>query len=361
MLHLDPIKNNFTQEEYQKYVKHLILSPLGISGQKKLNKAKILCVGVGGLGSACLLHLAAAGINTIGIIDNDKVELSNLQRQIIYKNHDIGKEKIECARRNLLSLNPNCKIQLYHDFLNTSNLESIVPSYDVVIDGTDNFKSKKVISDACELFNKPHVYGAIAEFEGQLSVFNYQGGPKYKDLYRLAKQLNTLPTCDRRGVLCVLPGIIGSLQAVEVIKMIIGVKKVLTGRMLVYNALTTSFKKVQVRKTFSYQSTSLSKSYGSYQRTINANQDFIYPPITNSTLLIDVRKQSEYTIGHIKEAVNIPMRKLTHKNTLFFLQQESLTKTIYIYCNTQTTSITAIALLAKYGIISYIYRPFVST
>lgn len=358
MLRLDFVNNNFTREEYQKYVKHLILSPVGINGQKRLNNAKVLCVGAGGLGSSCLLYLVTTGINTIGIIDDDKIEISNLQRQIIYKIHDIGKKKIECAKEHLLCLNPSCEIQLYHDFLNTSNLQSIIPHYDIVIDGTDNFKSKKIISEACELFDKPHVYGAIAEFEGQLSVFNYQGGPKYQDLYTLAKQFNSLPTCDQGGVLSILPGIIGSLQAVEVIKIIIGVKQVLAGHMLVYNALTTSFKKIRVRKTFSYQATNLSKLYKSYQSAISISQDFAQPTIASSILLIDVRKRSEYIIGHIQEAINIPLRKLAHKDTISFLQQESSIKTIYIYCNTQAKSLTATALLAKNGVTSYIYQPF---
>ena len=357
MLHLDSLNSNFTREEYQKYIKHLILYPIGVNGQKRLNKAKVLCVGAGGLGSSCLLYLITAGINTIGIIDDDKIEISNLQRQIIYKNQDIGKKKIECAKKHLLCLNPNCDIQLHHDFLSALNLHLVIPHYDIIIDGTDNFRSKKIISQACELFDKPHVYGAISEFEGQLSVFNYQGSPKYQDLYTFAKQFNSLPTCDRGGVLSILPGIIGSLQAVEVIKIVIGVKQVLAGHMLVYNALTTSFKKLRIRKTLSYQPTKL---YKFHQSTTNINQDFVHPAITSSILLIDVRKRSEYTVSHMQEAINIPLRKLAHKDTISFLQQESSIKTIYIYCNTQAKSLTATALLAKNGVTSYIYQPFSS-
>ena len=355
MLHLNLITSHLTQEEYQKYVNHLILFPIGINGQKRLNKAKVLCIGAGGLGSACLLYLATAGINTIGIVDNDKVEISNLHRQIIYTTNDIGKEKIECAKKHLLCLNSDCEIQLYYDFLSISNLQYIIPGYDIVIDGTDNFESKKIISRACELFHKPHVYGAIAELEGQVSVFNYQGGPGYKDLYSLAKQTNTLVTCDRRGVLNTLPGIIGALQAVEVIKIIIGVKQILSGYMLVYNALTISFKTIRINKLSSYQLTSLQKLY-QLNTSNNINQDLINSKIKTSLLLIDVRQPVEYLINHMHNAINIPLRKLTYKNTLFFLKQESRTKTIYIYCNTQSKSLTATALLAKNGIVSYIYR-----
>lgn len=348
-----------TRSEYKRYARHLILPHVGADGQKRLNSAKVLCVGLGGLGSACILYLVSAGINNIGIIDHDVVEISNLQRQIIYQVADIGYKKVKCVKKNVYKINPRCRVTSYDEILDIYNITRIIPKYDIVIDGTDNFESKQTIGHACYLFNKPHIYGAISEFEGHISVFNYQGGPHYRDLHlqNMFKELQT--NCTQNGVLGILPGIIGTLQATEVIKIIIGLNNTLSGSMLIYNVLSTSFKTIRLRKRISC----LSK-YDNSNSKISTNRDFITKqPLNNhinfknysnaKALLIDVRQPCEYDFDHIQNSINIPLRKFKHKNILSFLATQSRSYKIYIYCKTKSRSRAASSLLAQYGITSY--------
>ena len=352
-----------TRSEYKRYARHLILPCIGADGQKRLNSANVLCVGLGGLGSACLLYLVSAGINNIGIIDHDIVEISNLQRQIIYQVADIGYKKVDCVKKNVYKINPKCKITSYDEILDIHNITRIIPRYDIVIDGTDNFKSKQTIGHACYLFNKPHIYGAISEFEGHLSVFNYQGGPHYRDLHlqNTFKEIQT--NCTQNGVLGILPGIIGTLQATEVIKIIIGLNNILSGSILIYNMRSTSFKIVRLRKRISCLS-----RYDNSQRKIGTNRGFITKQSLNNhinfknysstrVLLIDVRQPCEYDFDHIQDSINIPLRKLKHKNVLSFLATQSRFNKIYIYCNTKSRSRAASSLLSQHGITNYTLHP----
>ncbi|HEY6899512.1 MAG TPA: molybdopterin-synthase adenylyltransferase MoeB [Puia sp.] len=232
----------FTKEELARYNRHIIIPGFGMEAQLKLKKAKVLVIGSGGLGSPVLLYLAAAGVGTLGIVDFDVVDDSNLQRQVLFGVDEIGKPKVEAAKRRLQALNPYIQLNLHNTHLNSQNALDILKDYDVIADGTDNFPTRYLVNDASVLLGKPNVYASIFQFEGQVSVFNYrdqQGklGPNYRDLYPTPPPPGLVPSCAEGGVLGVLPGIIGSLQALEVIKVITGVGDTLSGRFYIFDAL----------------------------------------------------------------------------------------------------------------------------
>jgi len=232
----------FSKEELARYNRHIIIPEFGEESQLKLKAAKVLIIGSGGLGSPALLYLTAAGVGTIGIVDFDVVDDSNLQRQVLFDIHEIGKPKVEAARRRLEALNPHVHFILHNTHINSENALDIIKDYDVVADGTDNFPTRYLVNDATVLLDKPNVYGSIFQFEGQVSVFNYVSsngvrGPNYRDLYPTPPPPGLVPSCAEGGVLGVLPGIIGSLQALEVIKIITGVGEPLSGRFFTFDAL----------------------------------------------------------------------------------------------------------------------------
>lgn len=232
----------FSKEELARYNRHIIIPEFGLAAQQKLKAAKVLVVGSGGLGSPVLLYLAAAGVGTIGIVDFDVVDDSNLQRQVLFGVDEIGKPKVEAAKQRLEALNPHINFVLYNTQLTSQNAPDIIKDYDVVADGTDNFPTRYLVNDACVLLGKPNIYASIFQFEGQVSVFNYRNangdlGPNYRDLYPTPPPPGLVPSCAEGGVLGVLPGIIGSLQALEVIKVITGVGEPLAGRFYIFDAL----------------------------------------------------------------------------------------------------------------------------
>ena len=232
----------FSKEELSRYNRHIIIPEFGLAAQQKLKAAKVLVVGSGGLGSPVLLYLAAAGIGTIGIVDFDVVDDSNLQRQVLFGVNEIGKPKVEAAKARLQALNPHIEFVLYNTQLTSQNALDIIKDYDVVADGTDNFPTRYLVNDACVLLGKPNIYASIFQFEGQVTVFNYTNangelGPNYRDLYPTPPPPGLVPSCAEGGVLGVLPGIIGSLQALEVIKVITGVGEPLAGRFYIFDAL----------------------------------------------------------------------------------------------------------------------------
>lgn len=247
------MNNLFTKEELARYNRHIIIPGFGMEAQLKLKKAKVLVIGSGGLGSPVLLYLAAAGVGTLGIVDFDVVDDSNLQRQVLFGVESVGKPKVDAARDRLKALNPHLNIVLYNTHLNSSNALDIIKDYDVVADGTDNFPTRYLVNDACLLLDKPNIYASIFQFDGQVSVFNYvdangERGPNYRDLYPTPPPPGLVPSCAEGGVLGVLPGIIGSLQALEVIKVITGVGETLSGKFFTFDALQFETRTFKINK-----------------------------------------------------------------------------------------------------------------
>jgi len=234
--------------EKRRYERHLILPEFGEAGQLKLKNGSVLIVGTGGLGSPLALYLAAAGVGRIGLVDFDVVDESNLQRQIIHFTSDVGRTTLESAKRKILEINPSAIVETYETALRADNALEILRNYDVIVDGTDNFPTRYLVADACTILGKPNVYGSIFRFEGQVTVFNYQDGPSYRCLYPEPPPPGLLPSCAEGGVLGVLPGVVGVLQATEAIKIITGIGTTLKGRLLLYNALDLTFRTVKVRR-----------------------------------------------------------------------------------------------------------------
>ena len=221
---------------------------VGVQGQEKLANAKVLCIGAGGLGSPLALYLASAGIGTLGIVDDDVVDLSNLQRQILHAEDRIGELKVESAKKRLHELNSDITVNTYNLRLTSDNALDLFKDYDVIVDGTDNFATRYLVNDACVLLNKPNVYGSIFRFEGQATVFNHKGGPHYRDLYPEPPPPGMVPSCAEGGVLGILPGIIGVIQATETVKIILDVGETLSGRLMLYDSLKMTFREIKLRK-----------------------------------------------------------------------------------------------------------------
>jgi sulfur-carrier protein adenylyltransferase/sulfurtransferase len=237
-----------TNAELQRYARHLILPEFGKAGQEKLQQSAVLCVGAGGLGSPLLMYLAAAGVGRIGIVDFDVVDISNLQRQVIHGQADLGQRKVESARQRIHDINPHTQVELHEVALSSRNAREIIRGYDVVADGTDNFPTRYLVNDACVLEGKPNVYGSIFRFDGQATVFSLDDGPCYRCLYPEPPPPGMVPSCAEGGVLGVLPGIIGSLQALETIKVLTGIGEPLKGRLTVFDALAMKFRELKVRR-----------------------------------------------------------------------------------------------------------------
>jgi len=245
---IDQPSVTLSKEEIQRYSRHLIMPEVGMDGQLKLKAAKVLCIGTGGLGAPLGQYLAAAGVGRIGLVDFDKVDLTNLQRQILFSTNDVGRPKIEAAAERLRGLNPDIQIDTFETMLTSANALDILKDYDVIVDGTDNFATRYLVNDACVLLGKPNVYGSIFRFEGQASVFGYPGGPCYRCLYPEPPPPGLVPSCAEGGVLGVLPGIVGSIQAAETLKLIIGKGEPLVGRLLLFDALSMRFRELKLRK-----------------------------------------------------------------------------------------------------------------
>jgi len=245
---IDPAAVSLSHEEVQRYSRHLIMSEVGMAGQKKLKAASILLVGAGGLGSPVAMYLAAAGIGRLGLVDYDVVDYTNLQRQIIHGTSDVGRPKLESARERIIDINPHVQVDGYDVPLTSANAMAILEPYDIVIDGTDNFPTRYLTNDACVLLGKPNIYGSIFRFEGQASVFYAKEGPCYRCLFPEPPPPGLVPSCAEGGVLGVLPGTIGAIQATEAIKLIIGQGEPLIGRLLLYDALGMTFDEVFLQK-----------------------------------------------------------------------------------------------------------------
>ncbi|MCD8051430.1 MAG: HesA/MoeB/ThiF family protein [Clostridiales bacterium] len=236
----------FTNEQLERYSRHIILKEVGVKGQKKLLNAKVLIIGAGGLGASAAMYLAAAGVGTIGIADADEVDLSNLQRQIIHTTPDVGKPKVQSAKETMEAINPDVKVVPYHTFVDSENILDMIRDYDFIIDGTDNFPAKFLINDACVMAKKPFSHAGIIRFQGQLMTYVPGKGPCYRCVFRDPPPKDAVPTCKQAGVIGAMGGVIGSLQAMEAVKYIIGRGELLTGYLLTYDAMTMTFRKIKL-------------------------------------------------------------------------------------------------------------------
>jgi adenylyltransferase/sulfurtransferase len=245
---IDSFPQDLSKEEIERYSRHLILPEVGLEGQRRLRNAAILLIGAGGLGSPLAMYLSAAGIGKLGIVDSDVVDASNLQRQVIHHSEDVGQPKIHSARRNIQGINPHVEVETYDTYISSANALELIRPYDLVIDGTDNFPTRYCVNDACVLLGKPNIYGSIFRFEGQASVFWAEHGPCYRCLYPEPPAPGLVPSCAEGGVLGILPGIIGCIQATEAIKLVLGQGDSLLGRLLLFDALRMEFRELKLRK-----------------------------------------------------------------------------------------------------------------
>lgn len=342
---------NLSKNEYKVYARHLNLKHIGINGQKRFKQAKILFIGAGGLASSAMIYLAACGIGCIGIIDNDHIVQSNLHRQILYNWQDINKLKVISAHKKIQAINPLCQINTYPYKLNKHNAVEIIQKYDIILDTSDNFYVRYIIDYACYKVHKIHIYGAIQNFEGQISVFNYKSGLRYSDLYPQYLNLQT-NSCNNTGVLGILPGTIGLLQATEAIKIIAGAGKILSGYILTYNALTLSFKKIKIRPAIINQNlryNTVKNMSNIYTISVhNLYKKILHQP--DSLLIIDVRQKVEFQIKHIKYAINIPLKQAKNIDEIERIKKNSKNKIIILYCSDNSRSIIASKIYYKYNI-----------
>jgi adenylyltransferase/sulfurtransferase len=323
-------KPPLSHAEMLRYSRHLLLPEVGVAGQRKLKSARVLTIGAGGLGSPLSLYLAAAGVGTIGIVDFDVVDLTNLQRQIVHGTSTLGRPKLDSAEERLTDLNPNVRIERHETRLTSQNALEILREYDIVVDGTDNFPTRYLVNDACVLLGKPNVYGSIFRFEGQASLFYAPEGPCYRCLYSEPPPPGLVPSCAEGGVLGVLPGIIGSIQALETIKWIIGAGNSLLGRLVLFDALKLRFRELQLRKDPACPICGPSPSIRElidYEAFcgIGAAPAYVGPEISAEELrremdekggdlvLIDVREPHEWDIAHIEGARLIPLGQLPER------------------------------------------------
>jgi len=325
---INELPTDLGKEEIERYSRHLILPEVGMDGQKRLRNASILLVGAGGLGSPLATYLAAAGIGSIGIVDQDIVDHSNLQRQIIHGTGDVGRAKTESAKEAIHRINPNVDVQTYSTFIQSNNALELIEPYDLVIDGTDNFATRYCVNDACVLSGKPNVYGSIFRFEGQASVFWAEKGPCYRCLYPEPPPPGAVPSCAEGGVLGILPGVVGLLQATEAIKLIIGAGESLVGRLLLFNALGMTFKELKLRKDPACPICSDTPSivelidYEAFcgvpepPRKLNTDMEITVKKLhqdiaeQKDLVVLDVREPHELAIAKLEFTQNIPMGEL---------------------------------------------------
>ncbi len=362
---LDDIQ--LTREEYERFSRHLILPEVGLDGQKRLKAAHVLCIGTGGLGSPLLLYLAAAGIGRIGIVDFDIVDRSNLQRQVIHGTSWVGKPKIESAKHRIQDINPACQVDLYETRLSSENALDLFKDYDVIVDGTDNFPTRYLVNDACVLLDKPNVYGSIFRFEGQATVFNYEGGPNYRDLYPEPPPPGLVPSCAEGGVLGVLCGIIGTIQATETIKVILGQGNTLSGRLLLYNALDMSFRELKLRPNPERPVIKKLIDYEQFcgipqAKAAEEEENAMIPEMTvqelkdvldsgaDDVVLLDVRNPHEYDIASIPGAVLVPLPDIENGDGIEQVKELVNGHRLIVHCKMGGRSAKALSILKDVGI-----------
>tara|TARA_R110002050_G_scaffold275455_1_gene420213 strand:+ start:21245 stop:22327 length:1083 start_codon:yes stop_codon:yes gene_type:complete len=330
-----------------RYNRHIILSEIGQEGQDKLSNAKVLVIGAGGLGCPILQYLTAAGIGTIGIVDFDEVDISNLQRQVLFGTSSLGKNKAEAAKERLIDLNDSISIIAYAEKLTHQNALDLFNQYDIIVDGTDNFETRYLVNDACIITNKPLVFGAIYKFEGQVSVFNYQNGPSYRCLFPNPPEKGTVPNCSEIGVLGVLPGIIGSMQANEVLKIILGIGNVLSGKLLCYNALTLHNSTLKIKRNEEVIQSVLKEKDVFHKKQVEFHCEVDVISISVKDVLfkdniqfIDVRELHEQPKIENFEVTDIPLSTLENN-----VDKLDVAKKKVIFCQSGIRSKHAVKLL----------------
>jgi molybdopterin/thiamine biosynthesis adenylyltransferase/rhodanese-related sulfurtransferase len=353
-------------DEVRRYSRHLIIPEVGMSGQKRLKGAKVLCVGAGGLGSPALMYLAAAGVGTLGIVEFDTVDESNLQRQIIHGQSDIGRSKAISARESVNEINPYTEVVIHEVRLDVSNVMEIFEQYDLIVDGTDNFATRYLVNDACVLLDKPYVWGSIYRFDGQASVFWSEHGPCYRCLYPEPPPPGMVPSCAEGGVLGVLCASIGSIQVTEAIKLLTGIGDPLVGRLMVYDALEMSYRTIKIRKDPdcplcgpNRTQTGLLEDYEAFcgtisQQALEAAQQSTISVRTLKTMidenanfvLIDVREPNEFEIVRIPGSILIPKQQILDGSALASLPQ---TKQIVLHCKSGARSAECLAVIKAAG------------
>ena len=341
------MSGQLSPEQRDRYARHLALPGVGSEGQGKLLKSSVLVIGAGGLGSPALMYLAAAGVGRIGIVDNDKVSSSNLQRQIIHSTSSIGSAKVKSASNWISELNPDIEIEEIEERLTSDNSIRIISKYDVVIDGTDNFESRYLIGDSCEIVGKPWIFGSIHRFEGQVSSFNFKGGPNYRDLFPSPPPPELAPNCSEAGVLGILPGIVGTIQATEAIKIILGVGNCLSGELLVIDALTMDFRKLEFSlNTEREKVTSLSKKQEKGFSEIGAKEFSKRRNEGWTPFLLDVRRSDEEQISSIRGTNS----RIMHLEIPSRLEELPLQGDIVVYCRSGQRSDAVARFIADSGL-----------
>jgi adenylyltransferase/sulfurtransferase len=353
-----------TPDQYRRYQRHITLPELGMAGQERLLAAKALIVGAGGLGCPAAIYLAAAGVGTIGLVDFDVVDESNLQRQILFAAADVGKAKVDVAAQRLQAANPDVDVQKHNTRLEAANAYALIAGYDVVLDGTDNFPARYLVNDACVMAGKPNVHGSIYRFEGQVSVFGMPDSPCYRCLFPEPPPLEAVQSCAQAGVLGVLPGVIATLQATEAIKFITGIGKLLTGRLLTFDALSMTYKELQVPRQQdcplcgdSPTITELQDLQLSCPATATTQETDTMDEITVTELhqlmqsdqppvLLDVREQHEYDFAHIEGATLLPLSTLMERHSELEPYRDHL---IVAHCHHGMRSAQAIGFLQTQG------------
>ncbi len=352
----------FNSDEIERYSRHILLPEIGEDGQKKLKDSSVLCIGCGGLGSPLLIYLAASGIGRIGIVDSDFVEKSNLQRQIIHSTDSIGKPKTFSAKSRILEINPHCEVEIFNTLLTSKNALGIINKFDIICDCTDNFEARYLINDASSILNKAIIYGAISKFEGQVTVFNLtENSPNFRDLIPDPPPKDLLPTCSEIGVMGILPGLVGLIQATEAIKIITNIGEPLDGRLLVIDSLKMKFKELRLFKDKERENPKELINYKEFCQKNESSKSQVesisvkklkYLINTNPTkiFLIDVRTKLENRIECIKGSTLIPLDEISKMESIKKLKEISLDKKLYIHCKSGERSKKAILLLKQYGI-----------
>ncbi len=352
---MDP--GELTPRERQRYSRHLLLPEVGEEGQRRLKAARVLCVGAGGLGSPAALYLAAAGVGTLGIVDFDVVDFSNLQRQIIHGTPDVGRSKLESAQSRIEALNPEVRVETFDAHFSVANAKMLVQAFDVIVDGTDNFPARYLVNDACVLYGRPNAWGSIFRFEGQASVFATPGGPCYRCLHPDPPPDGLVPSCAEGGVLGVLPGIIGTIQATEALKLILAIGDPLIGRFLVYDALKMRFRELKLPKdpdcpvcgaratitTLRESAASCgTRAAGVHEvsvRELKTRIDSGHAPV-----ILDVREPSEVAICRLPDSRLIPLGELPRR-----LDELPRSAEIVVHCKSGGRSARAVAMLREKG------------